>query len=147
MARSARGSLSAAHESDSAWCCRSLEEVHAADGSGSGLSHAQERASHPSAVPSTGKASKGPRAGSLSWLCAAGNTQAFTQAQWFGVFSGASLEATLRTVQRRHRAADGRRTRDLAAQDYQAGRRSAKATQPTPPGVAGAIRADSDPEM
>jgi len=58
-----------------------------------------------------------------------------------------SLEATLRTVQRRHRATDGRRTRDLAAQDYQAGRRSGKATQPTPPGVAGTIGADSDPEM
>jgi transposase len=73
--------------------------------------------------------------------------RAFTQTQWFGVFTGTSLEATLRTVQRRHRATDGRRTRDLAAQDYQAGRRSGKATQPTPPGVAGAIRADSDPEM
>src|SRR5258708_17247281 len=43
MARSARGSLSAAHESGSEWCCRSLEEVHAAYGSGSCLSHAQER--------------------------------------------------------------------------------------------------------
>jgi transposase len=81
------------------------------------------------------------------WLCAAGNTQAFTQAQWFGVFTGASLEATLRTVQRRHRATDGGRTRDLAAQDYQAGRRSGKATQPTPTGVTGTIGADSGPEM
>src|SRR5580700_7101911 len=147
MARSARGSLSAAHESDSRRCCRSLEEVHAADGSGSCLSYTQERAGHPAAISSAGKAGEGTCAGSVSWLCAAGNTQAFTQAQWFGVFTGTSREATLRTVQRRHRATNSRRTRDLAAQDYQAGRRSGKATQPTPTGVAGTIGADSNPEM
>jgi hypothetical protein len=33
------------------------------------------------------------------------------------------------------------------AQDYQAGRRSGKATQPTPTGVGGTIGADSGPEM
>src|SRR6266851_1737152 len=37
MARSARGSLSATHESDSRRCCRSLEKVHAADRSRSGI--------------------------------------------------------------------------------------------------------------
>src|SRR5580693_950943 len=56
MARSARGSLSPAYESDSKRCGRSLEKVHAADGSPSGISHAQERVGHPAAVPSTGKA-------------------------------------------------------------------------------------------
>jgi|ERR1700693_270190 len=38
---------------------RSLEKVHAADGSRSGISHAQERVGHPAAVPSTGKAGEG----------------------------------------------------------------------------------------
>src|SRR5215469_740203 len=47
MARSSRGSLSAAHESDRQLSCRSMEEIYAADGGGSGLPYAQERVGHP----------------------------------------------------------------------------------------------------
>src|SRR5580692_11292286 len=65
--------------------------------------------------------------------------------QWFGVFTGTRLEATLRTVQRRHRATYARRTGDLAAQDYQTGRRSGKATQPTSTGVTGTIKSRFTP--
>jgi len=99
MAGSARGSLSATHESDSKRCYRSLEEVHAADGSGSGISHPEERAGHPSAVPSTGKAGEGPRAGGLSWLCAAGDAQASAEAEWFRVLADRSAETAARDPQ------------------------------------------------
>src|SRR5467141_5191197 len=74
-ARSQRGSLSAAYESDSQRCCRSLEEVYAADGSGSRVPYAQERVGHSTALPSAGKAGEGARAGRLSGLCTAGDTQ------------------------------------------------------------------------
>src|SRR5260221_8901980 len=92
MARSARGSLSATHESDSRRCCRSLEKVHAADRSRSGISQAQERVGHPAAVSSAGKAGEGPRAGGVYGLCTAGNTQAPTEAECFRVFTGRSAE-------------------------------------------------------
>src|SRR6516164_9562738 len=92
MAGSARGSLFATHESDSRWCCRSVEEVHAADGSRSRISHAQERVGHPSAVSSAGKAGESTCAGSVSGLCTAGNTQASAEAEWVRVFAGASAE-------------------------------------------------------
>ena len=102
------------------WCCRSLEEVYAADGSGSGLSHAQERVGHPAVVPPTGKASEGTRAGSVSRLCAAGDAQASAEAEWLRVFAGRSAETAGRDPQRRHRIADGRRTRDLVATHHKA---------------------------
>src|SRR5713101_7805852 len=119
MAGSARGSLSATHESDSKRCCRSLEEVHATDGSGSGLSHPEERVGHPTAVPSTGKAGKGTCAGSISRLCAAGDAQASAEAEWFRVLDGRSAETAGRDPQCRHRIANGRRARDLVATYHQ----------------------------
>src|ERR1700688_1270785 len=119
MAGSARGSLSATHESDSKWCCRSLEEVHAADGSGSGISPPEERVGHPTTVPSTGKASEGPRAGSVSRLRSVGDAQASAEAEWFKVLAGRSAETAGGDSQCRHRIANSRRARDLAATHHQ----------------------------
>src|SRR5712691_2414584 len=113
MAGSQRGSVSATHKSDSGRCCRSLEEVHATDGSGSRISHSEERVSYPAALPSTGKAGEGTCAGGVSRLCAAGDAQASAEAEWLRVFAGASTETAGGDPQCRHRATDGRRARDL----------------------------------
>src|ERR1700692_4846942 len=131
MAGSARGSLSATHKSDSKRCCRSLEEVHAADGSGSGISHPEERVGHPTAVPSTGKASEGPRAGSVSRLRSAGDAQASAEAEWFRVLAGRSAETAGRDPHMRHGTANGRRARDLVATHHQARWRAADDSLPT----------------
>src|SRR5712692_5087651 len=120
MAGSQRGSLSATYESDSKRCCRSLEEVHAADGSGSRVPHTQERVGHPATVPSTGKAGEGARAGGVSRLCAAGDAEAPAEAEWFSVFAGRSTETAGGDPQCRHRTAHRRRTRDLVATHHQA---------------------------
>jgi hypothetical protein len=69
-----------------------LEEVHATDGSGSRISHSEERVSYPAALPSTGKAGEGTCAGGVSRLCAAGDAQASAEAEWLRVFAGASTE-------------------------------------------------------
>src|SRR5206468_10329116 len=45
---------------------RSLEEVYAADGSRSGVSHAEERTGHSPALPSAGTTCQGARAGGVS---------------------------------------------------------------------------------
>jgi hypothetical protein len=80
------------------------------------------------------------------------------KAECFGAFTGPGAEATLRTVQRRHRATDGRRAGDLVAEDFQAGAGSRKITPATPRGIAETLSrcsspnevtfgADSHPEM
>src|SRR6202011_5481459 len=147
MARGPRGSLSAAYESDSQRCCRSMEEIHATDGSRSSVSISQERIEDSTAVPSIGTTGEGARAGGVSRLRSAGDAEAPAEAQCFGVFTGPGAEATLRTVQRRHRATDGRRTRDLVAEDYQAGGRSRRTTPATPRRIAGTFGAHSNPKM
>src|SRR5713101_6278254 len=130
MAPGPRGSLSAAYQSDSRWCCRSMEEIYATDGSRSSVSVSQERIEDSTAVPSIGTTGEGTCTGGVSRLRSAGDT-----------------EATLRTIQRRHRATDGGRTRDLLAEDYQAGARSRRTTPATPRGIAGTFRANSNPKM
>src|SRR5579863_3782546 len=120
MAGGPRGSLSAAYESDSQRCCGSLEEVYAADGSGSRLPHAQERTGHSTALPSARKTGEGARAGSVSRLCPAGDPQASAEARWFGILTSESAAAALGVVQRGHRAANDRRARDLVATHHQA---------------------------
>src|SRR5260370_16902981 len=96
MAGSQRGSVSATHKSDRGRCCRSLEEVHATDGSGSCISHSEERVSYPAALPSTGKAGEGTCAGGVSRLCTPGDTQASAEAEGLSVFPTATTKPTVR---------------------------------------------------
>ncbi len=145
--RSARGSLSATHESDSRRCCRSLEEVHAADGSRSRISHAQERVGHPAAVPSAGKASEGACAGGVSWLCAAGDAQAPAEAEWIRVFTGEALKRLAEHSQRGHCAANGGRARDLATTHRQTRRAAAKHSSPAENDTARASGAATNSKM
>src|SRR5260370_20123226 len=119
MGGSQRGSLSATHESDSRRCCRSLEEVYAADRSGSRVSHTEERTGHSPALPSARTTRQGARAGGVSRLCLAGDTKASAEARWFGILAGQSAEAALRVIQRGHCVARGRRTRNLVAAYHQ----------------------------
>jgi hypothetical protein len=66
MARSARGSLSLAYQSDSRRRCRSMEEIPATDGSRSSVSVAQERIKDSTAVSSIGTTGESARAGGVS---------------------------------------------------------------------------------
>src|ERR1700739_2525950 len=147
MARGPRRSLSPAHESDRQRCCRSLEEVYAADGSGSRVSHAQERVGHSTALPSARKAGESARAGSISRLCPAGDPKASAEARGFGILTSESVAATLGVVQRGHRAADHRRTRDLVATHQQTRRRAAEDSLSTPIAVTGTAQAHPDSKM
>src|SRR3989442_7999235 len=119
MARSARGSLFAPHEPDSGFGCRTVEEIHAADGSGSRVSVAEERTGAPAAVSSTGTAREGARAGGLSRLCAAGDPQASAQAQRFGILTGSSAEAARGELHRPYPGAGHLRPRDTAGAKFE----------------------------
>src|SRR5258705_7119417 len=147
MARSARGSLSATHESDSRRCCRSLEEVHATDGSRNCLSHPEDRVSHPAAVSSAGKAGEGTCAGSVFGLCTAGNTQASAEAEWVRVFAGRSAKTTGGHSQRGHCTANGGRARDLATTHHQTRRAAAKNSSPAENYTARAFGAATNSKM
>src|SRR3974390_1728937 len=115
MAGSQRRSLSVAHESDSRLCRGSMEEIYAADGSGSRVSHAQKRTGHSPALPSAREAGEGARTGGVSRLCPVSDTEASAEARWFGILASESAEAALRVVQRGHCAANDRRAGDLVA--------------------------------
>jgi len=73
-------------------------------------------------------------------------TLSITQAQWFGVFTGASLEATLELYSVDIVLPTSKDERSGCA-GLPSGRKIRKGYSPTPPGVAGTIGADSDPEM
>src|SRR5712691_5834888 len=137
MAGDPRGSLSAAYQPERRLCGGSLEEIYAADGSGSRISHAQERVGHSATVSSARKTGEGARAGSVSRLCLAGDTETSAEASWFGILTSESVAVALGVVQRGHRAAHDRRTRDLVATHQQARRRAAEDFLPTPTAVAG----------
>src|SRR6516162_6240508 len=126
---------------------RSLEEIHAANGSGSRLTYAQERVGHPAIIPSAGKTGEGARAGGVSRLCPAGDLEASAETSWFGRLTRESTEAALRVIQRGHRPANDRRPRDLVATHQQARRRAAEYPSSTPTAVAGTAGATSDSKM
>jgi hypothetical protein len=92
-----------------------LEAICPADGSGSRISHTQERAGHPTAVPSTGKTGESARPGCLSRLCPASDAEASVEAECLGLFAGRSPQILSGIAQRGYRTADDRRQRDLAA--------------------------------
>ena len=119
MAGGKRGSLSATHQSDSRRCCRSLEKVYAADRSVSRVSHTEERTGHSPALPSTRTTRQGARAGGVSRLCPAGDTEASAETRRFRILAGERAEAARRGVQRGHRAAHTRRSRNLVAAHQQ----------------------------
>src|SRR3974377_545981 len=138
---------SPAAQPDRRHCRRSLEEIHAANGSGSRLSYAQERVGHPAAVSSARKANQGARAGGFSGLCGLGYLEASAETVWFGILTRESTAAALRVIQRGHRAANDRGTRDLVAAHQQTRRRAAEYPSSTPSAVAGTARANPVPKM
>src|SRR6266851_1165071 len=119
VAGSQRRRLPAAHESDRRFRCRTLEEVHATDGSRGRISRAQERVGDPDALPSVGKTGEGTPAGCVSRLCAAGDPQTLAEAEWFGGLPGHRTETAVGASPCRHLAAHRRGARDLATTHHE----------------------------